>query len=77
MSRNMMTKTALAALLGAPLLLGACASKDDVAKAQDTADRALASAQQANSTAQQAMQTAQAANERAMAGSSYNRGLRK
>ena len=43
------------------LTLGACASKDDVAKAQNTADEALRQAQQATQLAQAANQQAQQA----------------
>ena len=43
------------------LALGACASHDDVARAQSTADAALQQAQSASQTAQAASQQAQAA----------------
>lgn len=45
-------------ILLAPLLVAACASQDDVKRAQTTADQALA-------TAQQAAQAAQTANQKA------------
>jgi hypothetical protein len=47
-------KSAGIVVLAAPLLLGACASQDDVKRAQATADQALATAQQANQAAQAA-----------------------
>lgn len=48
-------------------LLGACASNDDVKRAQATADQAMQQAQAANQAAQAANQRADAANQRAEA----------
>jgi Alanine-zipper, major outer membrane lipoprotein len=53
----------------APLLLAACASQDDVRRAQATADQALAAAQQANQAAQAASQKADKAEADAAAAS--------
>lgn len=52
-------------LAAAPLLVSACASTDDVQKAQSTADQALAAAQHAQQTADQAQATAQQADQKA------------
>jgi len=61
-------------VVAAPLLLAACASQDDVRRAQATADQALAAAQQANQTAQAAMQKAdQAAADAAAASAKADR----
>ena len=57
------------------LALGACASKDDVARAQSTADQALQQAQLANQTAQTANQQAQQA--QAAANRSFQDNLKK
>ena len=57
------------------LALGACASHDDVAKAQSTADQALQQAQLANQTAQAASQQAQQA--QAAANRGFQDNLRK
>ena len=57
------------------LALAACASKDDVAKAQSTADQALQQAQLANQTAQAANQQAQQA--QAAANRGFQDSLRK
>jgi hypothetical protein len=57
------------------LALGACASKDDVAKAQSTADQALQQAQLANQTAQAASQQAQQA--QAASDRNFQNNLRK
>ena len=48
------------------LMLGGCASQEDVEKAQATADQAMAAAQQAHQAAASAQQTADAAQSSAM-----------
>ena len=53
------------ALGTAAVLLGGCASVDDVKKAQATADAAMSAAQQAEQTGQQAQQAAQRAQQTA------------
>lgn len=53
------------AIVAAPLLLGGCATKEDVQKAQSTADQALSAAQGAQSAAQGAQSAAQAAQQTA------------
>jgi len=58
MMKGSMKKSAAILFLACPLLLGACASSDDVKRAQATADEAL-------NTARQAMQQAQTANQKA------------
>jgi hypothetical protein len=65
MFKEIWQKTVGALVLACPLLLGACASQDDVKRAQATADQALLTAQQANQAAQAADQTAVAANAKA------------
>jgi hypothetical protein len=69
MRANIRRDVMLAAVTVIALGLGACASEEDVKKAQATADaagatanQALAMAQQAHSSAQNAQQTADAAN---------------
>lgn len=58
--------TALAvSLVGATFALSACASQQDVEKAQSTADQALSAAQHAQSTADEALSTAKAADQKA------------
>ncbi len=54
-------KSILMAMAGAAMLLGGCASVEDVHHAQATADEALASAHHAQQTADQALTTAQTA----------------
>lgn len=56
-----LSKTSLVVVTATGLLLGGCASREDVERAQDTADRALAAAQHAQGTADQALSAAQAA----------------
>lgn len=56
--RNLVGKTALVLALGAPLLLGGCATQEAVEHAQSTADAAMAAAQHAQSTADAASQKA-------------------
>ena len=58
MCKEIWKKRAAILILISPLLVAACASQDDVKRAQSTADQALA-------TAQQAAQAAQAANQKA------------
>jgi len=66
----------LAVVVGlSALALGACASHDDVAKAQSTADQALQQAQLANQTAQAASQQAQQA--QAASSRNFQENLRK
>jgi murein lipoprotein len=50
-----------AALLGAALTMGGCATVEDVKKAQATADQAMSAAQAAQQTANSAQSQAQAA----------------
>ena len=54
-------RSSLISLAGAALLLGGCASVDDVKHAQATADQAMSTAQHAQATADQALSAAQAA----------------
>jgi hypothetical protein len=54
-------KSTLIALGAGALLLGGCATTEQVRRAQDTADRALAEAQAAQANAARAQQTADAA----------------
>jgi hypothetical protein len=75
-------KSAGDVLVGGALLLGACASNDDVERAQATANQALQQAQAANQAAQQANQAAQMANQRADAATAradrmYEQNLKK
>jgi outer membrane murein-binding lipoprotein Lpp len=56
--RNLVTKSALVAVIGGTLLLAGCASVDDVKRAQATADQALDAAHNAQSAADRAQQTA-------------------
>jgi len=58
-------KSTLLAMAGAALLLGGCASIDDVKNAQATADRALSAAQNAQGTADQALSAARNAQQTA------------
>jgi phage shock protein A len=51
-------KGAWAAVIGGTLLLGGCASVDDVKRAQATADQALEAAHNAQGAADRAQQTA-------------------
>ena len=53
--QNSLIKAALVAAMGGTLLLGGCASVDDVKHAQATADQALDAAHHAQATADQAM----------------------
>lgn len=56
--RTLIGKSALALMLGAPLILGGCATQEAVEKAQSTADQALAAAQHAQDTADAAQKRA-------------------
>lgn len=58
---NILSKGLLLSMTGAALLLGGCASVDDVKHAQETADQAMAAAHHAQDTADSAMSAAQAA----------------
>jgi hypothetical protein len=49
------------AALGGALLLGGCATRESVERAQDTADHAMSHAQAAEANVQHALDTAQAA----------------
>ncbi|HUO87723.1 MAG TPA: Lpp/OprI family alanine-zipper lipoprotein [Rhizomicrobium sp.] len=64
---NFLSKATLLSMAGAALMLGGCASVDDVRRAQSTADQALSAAQHAQSTADQALSTAQSAQSAAQA----------
>ena len=59
------TSRGLILSVAAALCLSACASVEDVEKAQATADAGVAAAHQAQSTAQQALQAAQGAQQTA------------
>ncbi len=66
MIRQRLSRMIAVTALGAPLLLGACASQEAaIRQAQDTANAAKAEADQANATAQQALAAAQAADQKA------------
>jgi hypothetical protein len=58
---SILSRSALLSMAGAALLLGGCASTDDVKHAQDTADQALAAAHHSQESADSAMSAAQAA----------------
>ena len=58
---NILSKASLISMAAAAVLMGGCATKDDVEKAQTTADQAMAAAQHAQGTADQALSTAQGA----------------
>jgi outer membrane murein-binding lipoprotein Lpp len=62
---NVLRSTAILTVLGMPLLLGGCASKDDLQKVQGTADQALSSAHDAQQTANSARSAAQDAQQTA------------
>lgn len=62
--------TAILAVLGVPLLLGGCASNEDLQKVQGTADQALSAAHDAQQTASAARSTAQDAQQTANQNSS-------
>ena len=59
--QNIFRKAGFLIVIGSTLALSACASNEDVQKAQSTADQALTAAQQAQQTAQQAQTTASSA----------------
>ena len=59
--KSTIRKAIVMSLAGAALMLGGCASVDDVKHAQATADEALAAAHHAQQTADQAMSAAQTA----------------
>ena len=63
--QGILSKSFLPLALGTALLLGGCATKDDVMKAQTTADQANSAAQRAQSTADQANAAAQRAQQAA------------
>lgn len=63
--QSILSKGFLPLALGTALLLGGCATKDDVMKAQTTADQANAAAGRAQSTADQANAAAQRAQQAA------------
>ncbi|MDE2464923.1 MAG: hypothetical protein KGO02_14560 [Alphaproteobacteria bacterium] len=52
-------------IMGAALLVSGCATNDDVARAQHTADQAMSTAEQAQQSATSAQQQAQAADQKA------------
>ncbi len=56
--RNLIVRSAWVAVVGGTLLLGGCASVDDVKRAQATADQALEAAHGAQAAADHAQQTA-------------------
>lgn len=56
--RNLVGRTTLAVMLGAPLMLGGCATQEAVEHAQATADAAMSAAQHAQATADAAAQAA-------------------
>lgn len=56
--RKFIGKTTFVLMLAAPLLLGGCATQEDVEHAQSTADAAMAAAQRAQSSADAAAQKA-------------------
>lgn len=60
-----LSKTSLIVVTATGLLLGGCATREDVERAQATADRALSTAQHAQGTADQALSAAQAAQQSA------------
>ena len=59
--QNIFRKAGILIVVGTALAVSACASTDDVQKAQSTADQALTTAQQAQQTAQQAQTSANSA----------------
>lgn len=69
------TKTAGIMVMASTLLLGACATQDEVKKAQSTADQALAAAQAASQKADKADADAAAAS--AKADRMFQQGLKK
>lgn len=58
---NYLSKSSLIVITATGLLLGGCATKEDVEHAQATADQALGTAQHAQGTADQALSAAQGA----------------
>ena len=56
--RTLIGKSALALVLGAPLILGGCATQEAVEHAQATADQALSAAQHAQASADAAQKAA-------------------
>ncbi|MBL6853323.1 MAG: hypothetical protein ISS15_15475 [Alphaproteobacteria bacterium] len=56
--QNLITKSVSIAVVGGALLLGGCASEEDVHRAQATADQALEAAHGAQAAADHAQQTA-------------------
>jgi len=82
MHKEIWKRRATVLALVAPLLVAACASQDDVKRAQSTADQALATAQQAAQSAQAANQKADKADADAAAASAkadrmFQKGLKK
>ena len=67
MSKSNSPKIVFPLILVCPLILGACATHDEVSRAQATADQALATAQQASQTALAANQQAEQASASAVA----------
>ncbi len=65
MPRISWTRNTRYAILAGALMLGGCASMDDVKRAQSTADQALSAAQSAGQRADSAMSAANAASSKA------------